>query len=144
MNPRIDALPPDMIADTSERTTYAAAARSVPFPVSQPVVRKTEPPAPGPCVLAVPLALIGPAIALTSVGLLLAFWIFAGTLTSLILRIKLRTKITGAFLGMLLAHAGIGEGVLALHVAVLQLGRADVHAQEDGAQFRSLHDGELA
>ena len=61
--------------------------------------------------LFVPLA-FGRWAALTSVGLLLAFWIFAGTLTSLILKIKLGTKITSAFVGMLLAHAGIGVFVI--------------------------------
>jgi cytochrome c-type biogenesis protein CcmF len=61
--------------------------------------------------LFVPLA-FGRWGALTSAGLLLAFWILAGTFISLILRIKLRTRITSAFVGMLLAHAGIGVFVI--------------------------------
>ena len=61
--------------------------------------------------LFVPLA-FGRWAALTSTGLLLAFWILAGTLTSLIVRIKSRTKITSAFIGMLLAHAGVGVFVI--------------------------------
>jgi cytochrome c-type biogenesis protein CcmF len=61
--------------------------------------------------LFVPLA-FGRWSALTSVGLLLAFWIVAGTLTSLIVRIRSGTKITSAFAGMLLAHAGIGVFVI--------------------------------
>ena len=52
--------------------------------------------------------------ALTSTGLLLAFWILAGTLTSLIVRIRSGTKITSAFLGMLLAHAGVGVFVVGI------------------------------
>ena len=51
---------------------------------------------------------------LTSVGLLLGLWIIGGALTALILRIKLKTNITGAFVGMLLAHAGVGVFVLAV------------------------------
>ena len=61
--------------------------------------------------LFVPLA-FGRWAALTSVGLLLAFWILGGTLASLILKIKSRTKMTSAFVGMLLAHAGIGVFVI--------------------------------
>jgi cytochrome c-type biogenesis protein CcmF len=61
--------------------------------------------------LFVPLA-FGRWGALISAGLLLAFWILAGTFISLILRIKLRTRITSAFVGMLLAHAGIGVFVI--------------------------------
>ncbi len=63
--------------------------------------------------LFVPLA-FGRWAALTSAGLLLAFWILAGTLTSLIVRIKSGTKITSAFLGMLLAHAGVGVFVIGI------------------------------
>ncbi|MSQ64091.1 MAG: heme lyase CcmF/NrfE family subunit [Betaproteobacteria bacterium] len=63
--------------------------------------------------LFVPLA-FGRWAALTSTGLLLAFWILAGTLTSLIIRIRSRTKITSAFLGMLLAHAGVGVFVIGI------------------------------
>jgi cytochrome c-type biogenesis protein CcmF len=61
--------------------------------------------------LFVPLA-FGRWAALTSVGLLLGFWILAGTLASLIVRFKLKTKMTTAFVGMLLAHAGIGVFVI--------------------------------
>ena len=63
--------------------------------------------------LFVPLA-FGRWAALTSTGLLLAFWILAGTLTSLIVRIKSNTKINSAFLGMLLAHAGVGVFVIGI------------------------------
>jgi cytochrome c-type biogenesis protein CcmF len=61
--------------------------------------------------LFVPLA-FGRWGALTSVGLLLAFWIVAGALAALIIRIKSKAKITRAFVGMLLAHAGIGVFVI--------------------------------
>ena len=61
--------------------------------------------------LFVPLA-FGRWSALTSVGLLLAFWIFAGTLTALIVRYRTKARLTPAFLGMLLAHAGIGVFVI--------------------------------
>jgi len=57
--------------------------------------------------LFVPLA-FGRWAALTSVGLLLAFWIFAGTLTALVVRYRSNAKLTRSFLGMLLAHAGVG------------------------------------
>ena len=49
---------------------------------------------------------------LTSAGLLLAFWILAGSLASLIVRVRSGTKFTSAFAGMLLAHAGIGVFVI--------------------------------
>ena len=49
---------------------------------------------------------------LTSAGLLLAFWILAGSLATLIVRIRSGTKFTSAFAGMLLAHAGIGVFVI--------------------------------
>jgi len=61
--------------------------------------------------LFVPLA-FGRWAALTSAGLLLAFWILAGCFIALFVRIKSSTKITSAFLGMLLAHAGIGVFVI--------------------------------
>jgi cytochrome c-type biogenesis protein CcmF len=61
--------------------------------------------------LLVPLA-FGRWGALASVGLLLAFWIVAGTLTALFVRIRSKAKITRAFVGMLLAHAGIGVFVI--------------------------------
>ena len=63
--------------------------------------------------LFVPL-LFGRWALLTSAGLLLGFWILGSALTALILRIKLRTNITAAFLGMLLAHAGVGVFVLSV------------------------------
>ncbi len=63
--------------------------------------------------LFVPLA-FGRWAALTSTGLLLAFWILAGTLTSLIVKIRSGTKITSAFLGMLVAHAGVGVFVIGI------------------------------
>jgi cytochrome c-type biogenesis protein CcmF len=49
---------------------------------------------------------------LTSAGLLLAFWILGGALTALIVKLKSNAKITSAFAGMLLAHAGIGVFVI--------------------------------
>ena len=63
--------------------------------------------------LVLPLA-FGRWTLLTSVGLLLGFWIIAGALSALVVRLKLKTKLTSAFLGMLLAHAGIGVFVLAV------------------------------
>ena len=51
---------------------------------------------------------------LTSFGLLLGFWIIGGALTALFVRIKAGTKITSAFAGMLVAHAGVGVFVLAV------------------------------
>ncbi len=45
---------------------------------------------------------------LTATGLLLAFWILAGTATALVLRWRTGAGMPAAFLGMLLAHAGIG------------------------------------
>jgi len=63
--------------------------------------------------LFVPLA-FGRWAALTSTGLLLAFWIVAGTVTSLIVRIRSKSKITSAFLGMLFAHAGVGVFVIGI------------------------------
>jgi cytochrome c-type biogenesis protein CcmF len=71
--------------------------------------------------LFVPLA-FGRWGALTSLGLLLAFWIFAGTATALVVRYRSLPAALGiagrlrgmtpAFLGMLLAHAGIGVFVI--------------------------------
>ena len=49
---------------------------------------------------------------LTSFGLLLGFWVLAGALSALLVRIRVKTGITSAFLGMLLAHAGIGVFVI--------------------------------
>ena len=49
---------------------------------------------------------------LTACGLLLAFWIIVGVLTALVSRLRLKTKLTSAFLGMLLAHAGVGVFVI--------------------------------
>ena len=63
--------------------------------------------------LFVPLA-FGRWAALTSVGLLLAFWIFAGTLTALVVRYRSKARLTSAFLGMLLAHAGVGVFVIGI------------------------------
>ena len=57
--------------------------------------------------LFVPL-LFGRWAALTGVGLLLAFWIIAGAVTALVVRYRARGGMTSAFIGMLLAHAGIG------------------------------------
>jgi len=61
--------------------------------------------------LFVPLA-FGRWALLTSVALLLAFWIIAGTITALVVRYRSKTRLTPAFLGMLLAHAGIGVFVI--------------------------------
>jgi cytochrome c-type biogenesis protein CcmF len=52
--------------------------------------------------------------ALTSFGLLLGAWIIGGALTALVVRIRTRSKVTSAFIGMLLAHAGIGVFVMAV------------------------------
>jgi cytochrome c-type biogenesis protein CcmF len=51
---------------------------------------------------------------LTSFGLLLGLWILGGAATALFVRARSGTKITNAFLGMLLAHAGVGVFVLAV------------------------------
>ena len=61
--------------------------------------------------LFVPLA-FGRWAALTSVALLLAFWIIAGAIAALVVRYRSKTRLTRAFLGMLLAHAGIGVFVI--------------------------------
>ena len=49
---------------------------------------------------------------LTTLGLFLSFWIFAGAIAALFSRIRTGTKINSAFAGMLLAHAGIGVFIL--------------------------------
>jgi len=59
---------------------------------------------------------------LTFTGLLLAFWILAGTATALVIRFRAQPAalgfgrrlrgLTGAFAGMLLAHAGIGVFII--------------------------------
>jgi cytochrome c-type biogenesis protein CcmF len=51
---------------------------------------------------------------LTSFGLLLGFWILGGAITALVLRLRTGAKPNLAFLGMLLAHAGVGVFVLAV------------------------------
>ncbi|MEK7732087.1 MAG: cytochrome c-type biogenesis CcmF C-terminal domain-containing protein, partial [Planctomycetota bacterium] len=61
--------------------------------------------------LFVPLA-FGRWAALTSVALLLAFWIIAGAIAALVVRYRSNAKLTRAFLGMLLAHTGIGVFVI--------------------------------
>jgi cytochrome c-type biogenesis protein CcmF len=63
--------------------------------------------------LFVPLA-FGRWAPLTSFGLLLGFWIIGGAVTALFIRIRTRAGFTSAFLGMLLAHAGVGVFVLAV------------------------------
>ncbi|MEW6689679.1 MAG: heme lyase CcmF/NrfE family subunit [Pseudomonadota bacterium] len=70
-----------------------------------------------PAIVALVLALFAPLAfgrwgALTALGLLLSFWIFSGVVSAFLLRMKSRTTITSAFLGMLLAHAGIGVFIL--------------------------------
>jgi len=52
--------------------------------------------------------------ALTSFGLLLGAWIVGAALTALVVRLKTNTRMNSAFLGMLLAHAGIGVFVMAV------------------------------
>jgi cytochrome c-type biogenesis protein CcmF len=61
--------------------------------------------------LFVPL-LFGRWALLTAFGLLLAFWLIGGSLTTLVLRLKARAGLNKAFLGMLLAHAGVGVFVI--------------------------------
>jgi cytochrome c-type biogenesis protein CcmF len=63
--------------------------------------------------LFVPLA-FGRWALLTSCGLLLGFWIIAGAISALVVRLKSKAKLTSAFVGMLLAHAGVGVFVLAV------------------------------
>ncbi len=63
--------------------------------------------------LFVPLA-FGRWAALTSAGLLLGFWILAGTLAAMIVRYRSKTSLTRAFLGMLFAHAGVGVFVIGI------------------------------
>jgi cytochrome c-type biogenesis protein CcmF len=63
--------------------------------------------------LFVPLA-FGRWAALTSTGLLLGFWLIAGTFASLVVRIRSKAKIATAFLGMLVAHAGVGVFVIGI------------------------------
>jgi len=52
--------------------------------------------------------------ALTAFGLLLGFWIIGASVTALIVRLKTNAKLNRAFVGMLLAHAGIGVFILAV------------------------------
>jgi cytochrome c-type biogenesis protein CcmF len=61
--------------------------------------------------LFLPLA-FGRWAALTSAGLLLAFWIIGGAVTALAVRLKSGGSLHSAFVGMLLAHAGIGVFVI--------------------------------
>jgi cytochrome c-type biogenesis protein CcmF len=49
---------------------------------------------------------------LTAIGLLLGLWIILGTLTSLVVRLRSTSKPNTAFLGMLLAHAGVGVFII--------------------------------
>jgi len=58
--------------------------------------------------------LFGRWAALTAFGLLLGAWIIGSSFTALILRIRSGANINPAFVGMLLAHAGIGVFVLAV------------------------------
>src|SRR6185369_4380393 len=51
---------------------------------------------------------------LTSFGLLLGVWIVASSATALFIRVRTGTRPTLAFVGMLLAHVGIGVFVLAV------------------------------
>jgi cytochrome c-type biogenesis protein CcmF len=51
---------------------------------------------------------------LTSCGLLLGFWILFSSLSALVLRYRSGSKPAVAFLGMLLAHAGVGVFVLSV------------------------------
>jgi len=51
---------------------------------------------------------------LTSFGLLLGVWIIASSATALFIRVRTGTRPTLAFVGMLLAHVGIGVFVLAV------------------------------
>jgi len=61
--------------------------------------------------LFVPLA-FGRWAPLTSFGLLLSFWVFAGVLAAMLARYRSKTSFNNAFVGMLLAHAGIGVFIL--------------------------------
>jgi cytochrome c-type biogenesis protein CcmF len=63
--------------------------------------------------LFLPLA-FGRWAALTSFGLLLGLWIIGSSATALVVRMRSTTKLTNAFVGMLLAHAGIGVFVLSV------------------------------
>ncbi len=66
-------------------------------------------------VLAIALPFVfGRWAALTSFGLLLGTWIIGSSCTALFLRIRFGAKANPAFIGMLLAHAGIGVFVLAV------------------------------
>jgi cytochrome c-type biogenesis protein CcmF len=62
-------------------------------------------------VLFVPL-IFGQWALLTCLGLFLAFWIFSGVVTAFIVRRKSKAGMTNSFMGMLLAHAGIGVFIL--------------------------------
>jgi cytochrome c-type biogenesis protein CcmF len=49
---------------------------------------------------------------LTTFGLFLSFWIFAGVIVAFLTRHRTKTTLTSAFAGMLLAHAGVGVFIL--------------------------------
>jgi len=73
---------------------------------------------------------------LASVGLLLGFWILAGSFAVLFVRMKARTRFTSAFAGMLLAHAGIGVFVIGVTLVKSYETERDLRmAPGDTAQF---------
>jgi cytochrome c-type biogenesis protein CcmF len=73
---------------------------------------------------------------LASVGLLLGFWIIAGALAALAVRLKSGTRLAPAFLGMLLAHAGIGVFVIGVTLVKSYETERDLRmAPGDTAQF---------
>ena len=85
--------------------------------------------------LFVPLA-FGRWSALTSVGLLLGFWILAGTVAAVVVRYRSKTKLTSAFLGMLLAHAGIGVFIIGVTLVKSYESEADLRmAPGESASF---------
>jgi len=85
--------------------------------------------------LFVPLA-FGRWAVLASVGLLLGFWIIAGALAALAVRLRSGTRPGPAFLGMLLAHAGIGVFVIGVTLVKSYETERDLRmAPGDTAQF---------
>jgi len=88
-----------------------------------------------------PLA-FGKWAALTAAGLFLAFWIIAGALSALYLRLRSGAGIGSAFLGMLLAHAGVGVFIVGVTLVKSYESERDLRmapgesAELGGYQFR--------
>jgi cytochrome c-type biogenesis protein CcmF len=69
---------------------------------------------------------------LTTFGLFLSFWIFAGVFAALLARYRTRVKPTSAFAGMLLAHAGVGVFILGVTLVKSYEAERDVQLAPGG------------